>query len=138
MFGRHNWITVAFDEYKAKNATYGDQAVQVSFQKCTRTHQRRVLTKGIKRPHSLNIAVAAWVDHNYLLLKTDGDVIDDDYSKSPKGISGRYDFRPLNGIEEMVEALRNDPKFKKVSNHQMVADAMEELETVIKMHENLE
>ena len=88
----------------------------------------------------LNIVEARWVDHNHIWLKSDGVCIDKEYelNRDKSYYGNRYDHKPLTKIEEMVLAIRNNPEFKKVANHQMVADAMEELQTVIKMHEGLD
>jgi len=138
-FFGHTWITVAMDQYTSRGAKLSEIPRQIKFCQCAKCKTRKVLRAGLSErsaTYALNVAAKAWQDHNYILMSSSGRIISDDFRPS-KMDSVRYNYRPLNSIEEMIEALRKDPKYKKVSNHEMVADAMEQLETVIKMHENL-
>lgn len=134
----HKWATVAFEDYSDSL----NETNYANYQKCLKCGKRRFyLERNANRNASrLKIAASAWINYNYIYVSRNGLVIDDDYVKvSQEQFSGdRYNYMPINNLDEALKAISNDEKYRKVKNHHMVAAAMEELKTVIKMHENID
>lgn len=149
LFHRHHWQVVAFDPGYCTRLTDRDNEQiyhQVTFQKCRCGQRRMVIEKdgsGIgsaDRHKTLNKAKHLWVETGRLQITDEADVYDPDYvMTSPAKHSVRYwDYKPVTEVDKIIRMLKASDEFKELCKHQMVEDAFGELETVIKMLENID
>jgi hypothetical protein len=150
MFHKHKWQVVAFDTGYC--STYADRPDlgkvyhQVSFQQC-RCGERRMVIEldgsgqgSASRHKALNQAKHLWAVVGELQLSNEADVYDPDYQmiSNPQQDVRVWRYKPVTEIDKILNMLRNTEEWKNLSKHQMVDDALGELETAIKLHEGID
>lgn len=140
---KHEYNVVAFDSSFYTQYTDTEQKRQhhLRWLRCKHCGQRHMETDGATRHRGVEQAKNRWVEQNIVWLTAEGEVYDPDYEcVTPPTAStmGTFKFKPITGTQRLLNQLRDDPEFRKLCHHQMVADAFGELETVVKMHENID
>jgi hypothetical protein len=95
---------------------------------------------GAARHKTLNKAKHLWVEVGDLQISDDAEVYDEGYRmiSHPQQQVRVWRYKPVTEIDKILNMLRNTDEWKNLSKHQMVDDALGELETVIKLHENVD
>ena len=140
---KHKWRVIAYDP--AFNSTYGDEKNRVyhhvKYLKCKLCDERQFEDGGAGETHKgVNSVKHRWLEQNILMMSaSDGEVYDPDYLPVNTGSNWvTFEFQKLTGVQKILKILKEDQEFKKLAEHQMVADAFGELEAVIKMHEGID
>lgn len=146
-FHRHRWQLVAWDPgYHVQDEAGTKRHFHLSFEKC-KCGARRLKTA--KKPHEYYDvenhkgaarAKARWETSGDMNASDEADVFDPDYVMVQQGNGiNVWKYKPTSGVEKILKLLKNDPEFQTLcEKHSMVDDAFGELETVIKMHENID
>ena len=138
----HTWHVIAFDD--GYNTTYDEPNIQptahhLTFLKCD-CGARKITGNEVghaSRHSGVIKAGHAWVESNELMISPQASVYNDDYQPSTSPI-GKYSYRPLTGIQRIIASLKADEEFSKLHHdNKLVADALAEFETIIKLHEGL-
>lgn len=84
-----------------------------------------------------------WIDHNQLLLTPDSVIFEPTkfvISTDQPKLSGvtLWSRSGTTDIDQIFDELRTNKTFAKYVQHHMVADALNQLETVTKLHENID
>jgi hypothetical protein len=138
----HKYNVVAFD--RGYYTSYHDSSERtyhhLTFSKCECGHRKVDVTSSRPDHGPITHATHAWVEQKILWLTDKSDVYDDNYQQTKVGTHlGKWEYNLITGVQKIVNILRNDQEFKKmVDDHSMVNDAFEQLEVVIKLHENID
>lgn len=140
----HTYHTVAFDPSYA--TIYSDKTDKnyhrVAFEKCECGHRRITFGTDSYGCHShkgITHAKHAWIEQHKLVITSDANIYDDNYQMtSAPGQIQQWEFKPITGVQQIVNSLRDDQEFQKLQSHNLVAAAFEQLETMIKLHENID
>jgi len=138
---KHDWKNVAYD--CGFNTTYTDtqrtEYHDVYWTKCKLCGER-----GFDRPRdslnhkSLTKAKMRWIELDMITGTKEIEVYDENYQLYNQS-SNIYKFQPMTGTQRILKYLKNDSEFKDLcNNHKMIKDAFGELETAVKLHENID
>ncbi len=151
IFHRHRWEVVAFDSGYSTSFPNGDDQDDlkvyhmVTFQKCLCGARRmevedRSYIGSAERHKGLVKAKYCWVESGGLQITTQADVYSPDYEKV-KSLGPNIDYweyKPVTEVGKILNQLKNNEEFQDLCKNQMVDDAFGELETTIKLHENID
>lgn len=138
---KHDYKTVAYDCGFKTNFTDTSEVIKhhLFWKKCSKCGDR-TFEHDSKKHAGVTQVKLRWIECNKIVGTTELDVYDPDYSQKLKNQNWMsYEYKPMSGIECLMNHLKTDQEFRELYNkHQMVQDAYDELETVIKMHENID
>ena len=145
-FHKHKFHVVAYDHGYHTSYTDTDTKTyhHATFSKCDCGARKFDIEKstgysGTNTHGGLMRAKHAWLEKNELRITDKSDVYDDNYTLIDSSRSMYiYAYQPVTGVEKILNLLKNNDEFGELRKHQMIDDAFVQLETVIKMHENLE
>ena len=137
----HTYNVVAFDH--GYHTTYGDCDEKtyhhITFSKCDCGHRKVTVTPDRTQHGPITRARHAWIEQETLRITSKADVYDDNYQQTDVQTHiNTWEYKPITGVQKIVNSLRDDQEFKQLQSHQLVADAFAQLETVIKLHENID
>lgn len=115
----------------------------ITFQKCSCGKRQFEYLKGGREAmghRGITKARLLWEEKGKLQLTKLADVYDDNYSCTKQySDSGIWEYQPITEIGKIMNMMRDNEEFQELcTDHQMVEDAWGELETVIKLHENID
>jgi hypothetical protein len=94
---------------------------------------------GAERHTGVEKVYNRWIEQNTITVSVIGEVYHKDYhlTKVDPGKWQTYEYKRVTGVDQLLALLKADSEFQELLKHQMVADAFGELETVVRMHENV-
>jgi hypothetical protein len=148
LFNKHKckWHVIAFDH--GYQTTFSDSATRekhnLTFSRCECGNRKMTGNEfgSASRHSSITKSMHRWVEMNILQLTDESSIFNMDYTCVRPATStdvGTWYFRPLTGIEKLIKQLKQDAEFIALSEaNQLVEDAFNEFETVVKLHENID
>jgi hypothetical protein len=140
---KHDWRTVAFDA--SFHTQYSDVNTKklhhIRWLKCKHCDERSFDRSTAKEHRGVEQVRNRWLEQNRIAITQEGEVYDDDYqlaSPSTAKNFAEFHYQPITEVDKILRMLADNAEFQELCKHQMVADAFGELETVVKLHENLD
>lgn len=102
---------------------------------------KRSFAEGEGSSHrGVQIAKHFWIEQNEIFITPDGFVFHGDYKlvSKPTDPLRRFTYKPLTDVQQALEALKENPHFQTLYQHQSVADAFGQLEVMVKLHDTVD
>jgi len=137
----HEYATVAYDAaFVTIFKDRADMHHHLRWKKCrlcgdrSFDHDHAYKHTGVERVNN------HWIENGVIMGTAKLEVYDEDYTLVSRPTSGFevWKYKQLTGVEKLINQLKEDGEFKELLKNQMVKDAMDELETIIQLHTNLQ
>lgn len=139
---KHDLRTVAFDSsfHTIYSDTKNKRNYHVKWFKCKHCGERSFDRGGAERHSGIEQVRNRWLEQDRITLTSEGEVYDENYqivNNPGPNQWAEYRLNPVTDVDRLLRMLADSPEFQELLKHQMVADAFGELETVVRMHENV-
>lgn len=130
--------TVAFDSsynttHKAMDGHESTHYHHLYWLKCNECGHRK-FDKGSANQHSgVEMSRLRWIEQNIVSGADKLDVYDEDYVATNPKDTTYLKYKPVIGVGKILKTLKTDVEFKELHKHQLVEDALGQLEVAIKL-----
>lgn len=136
----HTWISAAFDAEFQTSTPDNNRRHLCRWMICADCGKRRFDYDGGQRNPVIVQAATSWLQDNEIHMSRYGILYLLDYQLTHGAGKQwhKYEYQPITGPERILHKLKQDAEFSELHKHQMVADALSEFETVLKLHKDID